>query len=301
MGGAKTAILTGRGGPLGSGHYERMRALCADLEKHNGTAPYIYETDRAQSLPEDYPIFKEKPDLIIRDMRDSSVREINALRKIAPVLAVDDIGPGREYADRVIDLLPNELHSQNSSHYRPDCFLFGKSFSAEISAIEKHEIEKDIDLTFYPGYEPADGYIEQVVSSFKTEIVIGLLQGVNSCILRGQSPSAGSPINSGYALTLLRSKVFLTHFGISLFEAAAAGCTVFTANPGDYHNMLTGLLDRNENIINLGVSEEIDWHKAAEKITGTISQKKNLTADPFTIRHEINCKTCNFIKFLESI
>jgi hypothetical protein len=45
-----------------------------------------------------------------------------------------------------------------------------------------------------------------------------------------------------YAGLLLRARVFISHFGLSLYEAKLAGCSVLSLNPTAYHSSLADMV-----------------------------------------------------------
>ena len=131
----KIALLCSWGGSFGNGHLQRMSALFLHLQKR-GLNPYLV-TERKDFpfqtfLPFIESEIKDHTSLIIRDSRDSTKALMESLRRTAPVVAVDDIGEGRELADCSVDLLPN-LSYPSEPKEKP--FIFGYSFSSEIAAL----------------------------------------------------------------------------------------------------------------------------------------------------------------------
>ena len=104
-------IVTGTGGILGTGHLQRMLNLAVHLNSTDDFSASIflkqnyYHTEKSfgNIITDSIP---ENTDLIIRDMRDSSAEDIQLLKEKAPVLVVDDSGPGNMSADYIITLLP---------------------------------------------------------------------------------------------------------------------------------------------------------------------------------------------------
>ena len=130
-------IITGTGGALGTGHFQRMCYL-ADSLSHTGR--FRVKLFIIQGNPDIPELLKEvvtdsfpvETDLVIRDMRDSSEEDIKFFKKTAPVLVIDDTGPGRLFADHVIDLLPNPVN-----RIVPEkMFLYGYNFISEINTMK---------------------------------------------------------------------------------------------------------------------------------------------------------------------
>ena len=125
------AIVTGHGGHLGTGHIQRAVSLAWYFSSIPGVESVIRASEPSGVFNDEiHQLFSltepVSPDIIIRDMRDSTVEEMQELRCVAKVLAVDDIGEGRDAADWCIDLLPNPgLGSSNDFVFQQRHFVFG--------------------------------------------------------------------------------------------------------------------------------------------------------------------------------
>ena len=154
-------IVTGTGGLLGTGHLQRMLNLASYLDDKNDFEVSIVMNSGNYPLPgrfSDMIIHTPPPkaDLIIRDMRDSLPDEIISLGRIAPVLAVDDAGKGREMADFSIDLLPRPSRDSSSISINIGSFLYGFNFAQGIKTLENEFIcSRSIDITIYAGFNPS--------------------------------------------------------------------------------------------------------------------------------------------------
>lgn len=237
-------IITGTGGILGTGHLQRMLALAVHLNttgdfsakillKQNQFPPdEFFKNILAETIP-------VNTDLIIRDMRDSSVEEMLLLKQIAPVLAVDDSGRGNTVADYKITLLP--VPSDTNKTARPDTsmFLYGYNFSKGIeSLVEKNFSGRDIDVAVYAGNDPSQKLVAEIKKAIPKSENSLLLTGKEPVILTGNVSRTGD----GYAEILCRTKIIVTHFGLTMFEANACGCGIAAFNPTAYHNSLTELM-----------------------------------------------------------
>ncbi|HOO70711.1 MAG TPA: hypothetical protein PK926_03040 [Spirochaetota bacterium] len=255
------SIITDWGGFYGSGHAQRMASLCRALNEApgvsavlvNGKTPDFLAGSAAFTVS---PVPAARSDLIIRDMRDSSSEEIFSLRKTAPVLVIDDIGPGRGAADFVLDLLPNPAAGSGNADYREDCYLYGHNFIDSLRSLGQEILEKNIDLAMYAGAGAADadiGFFRSLVPEGKNAVIMAgpVRHTVN--IPPGLSLDA-----MNYAEVLLRSRVFIAHFGLSLYEARLCGCAVLSVNPTPYHSRLADMVPGSVVDINAGTRGELD-------------------------------------------
>jgi hypothetical protein len=242
-------IITGTGGPLGTGHLQRMLTLASEID-FKGEYDFLIITNNEELIPSQFrsravTTLPEKCSLIIKDMRDSSESEMMELKKKSPVIAVDDTGKGRSRADYIIDLLPNPVNSLYPQFYKEEFFLYGYNFTREIeTAVTKIE-EKFIDAVIYTGADPSADSI-----SFIRSI---LPEKAGAVHLTKNGPSdffTGNPAyeDLSYGEILAGSKLLITHFGITLFEGFLSGCILFTVNPSDYHRALTDMVRKKMNI-----------------------------------------------------
>jgi hypothetical protein len=240
----RIGIITDWDGHYGSGHIQRMAALCRSLNDVRGVEAAIINAKAPGMLRDSgqvvvRPALWSHTDCIVRDMRDSSVAEMTALRERAPVLAIDDSGPGRALADSVLDLLPNAVQGLESGRYRPECYLYGHNFLHELARPPEGIREKDVDVALYAGHEPAPGdvaFFSSLVPKGRTGVICA---GTGAVAVNGD---AWRYDNSDYASLLLRARVFVSHFGISIFEARLCGCQVLTVNPTAYHASLARMV-----------------------------------------------------------
>ncbi|HEY1406141.1 MAG TPA: hypothetical protein VF857_05985, partial [Spirochaetota bacterium] len=205
--------------------------------------------------------------LIIRDMRDSDREDIFALKKTAPVVVIDDCGDGRLLADCAIDLLPNLIHPPFAPTFDAAPFLFGYNFTRAITMLDDQSFEKDIDLVVYTGVAPSPEY-----QSFITRLVPEswriLIADGTECALCSEGKKTGEI--ASYAESLLRSKILLSHFGISLFEGKLCGCALASVNPTAYHSALADLVRDSMGVVNFGVFGKVhagDIKKGLKEMT----------------------------------
>ena len=85
----KITIVTGTGGILGTGHIQRMLNLAVHLNREINFSASIYLTQKEYPVEEKFnelitASIPADTDLIIKDMRDSTIEEMNLLRRISP-------------------------------------------------------------------------------------------------------------------------------------------------------------------------------------------------------------------------
>ena len=292
-------ILTGTGGPLGTGHFQRMLTLSSEIDSrgefnlsilanNKELIPLQFRKNVISTLPENCS-------LIIKDMRDSSESEMTRLQKKAPVITVDDTGEGRGRADYIIDLLPNPVNRLSPEHYRDDFFLYGYNFTREIEAAVNKIREKFINITIYTGSDTPPQvreYLEKILPE-KSSLVH----------LTGQEPRdfhTGNPVyeNLTYAEILLGSEILITHFGITLFEGFLSGCSLFTVNPSEYHRTLTSMVSKKMNIADSG---ELSIDAGKELLKHKLNESdKNIPSDQI-IESAIKRGPENFYSFIRSL
>lgn len=251
---ADIVIVTVMGPELGQGHFQRMATLLAALrDRHHLHAGMIIDPAVGEVPEEIMPhVLGEigSPELIIRDMRDSTSEEVETLRRIAPVCVIDDRGPGRKEADFVLDILPHPDVDSGVKAERGD-FLYGYNFLQSLVSLPKPVIEKKTDFIVYAGAFPAPGGVDSIASMLPAGSDWFLL-GKGRPVYFGRDGSRTYP-DAGYAEMLLSSRVAITHFGVFLYEASVSGCALVTVNPTEYHSVLADIAGRSMELTNLGV------------------------------------------------
>ncbi len=269
----RIAIKTDWGSHIGFGHAQRMLNFLAFMNRSDRADVFFMCKNPPDFFPDEFRpcIINDlsNVDLIIRDMRDSSVSEIDELGKYAPVLALDDNGPGRNCADLRMDLLPNPLKAYENPDYNAEAFLFGYNFTESIKGLCGKVFEKDIDCAIYAGNSPAAEKIEYMKSVLPAEVSGVTLSGGNNVLMIG-----GTEERAAYGEVLLRTKVLVTYFGITLYEGAAAGCSLLTVNPGEYHSRLCEIAPSSFDLLNAGTVGKVD----PGPVMSFIREKINLPA-----------------------
>lgn len=314
-------ILTSWGKFYGNGHIQRMTTLLWYLNQKKGTKA-LFVTD---SIPESFPKklhhcitskINTNTDIIIRDMRDSSLYEIEKLKKISRVMVIDDNGEGHRVADYKIDLLPNLeriLPNNQSSQHNPydktelkinntsrdnqiinkNFFFFGYNFVKSLLSLKNKTITKKIDFSIYPGSSIRDDYIHSLISILpeKSSIVIHSIEGPY-LLKKGERYD----INKSYAEIILSSKILISHFGIMLYEGNLAKCRLIVINPSIYHSRLSEVAKESLDLINLG--EYIHLNKKDASISIEKALREPL-CDVISTREVYNTVTKNLDSFYE--
>jgi len=321
----KITIVTGTGSSLGTGHFQRMANLAISINRTKNMSASIFlpynlpykehsliekfKDILIEDIPLDYGrmqcvhTFKDilveniplDTDLIIRDMRDSSVDEIKSLKAIAPVLTIDDIGEGRNIADYKLYLLPALLDNTKLNH---KLFLYGYNFMYGITLLkEKKSIKKDIDIAIYLGYDPDKKLIANIKKSIPENLSSILLSNNRAASLTGRVIAD----NLQYGEILCRSKIVITHFGITMFEAHICGCKIIALNPSAYHSALTDIIYDDFNILYKSDYKSFipdEMFNIIDKNLKIINDKV-IAVD--NILKKINSGNENFIKYIKRI
>jgi spore coat polysaccharide biosynthesis predicted glycosyltransferase SpsG len=270
----RIAIIASFGKELGNGHIQRMTSLLWFLNTRKNTTAFLISDKIPDFLPADLRKYIKSnidflPDLIIRDMRDSSEEEINLLKKSAKVIVVDDMGPGRRTADLAIDILPNPDKAETEEISNDgSTFIYGYNFLSAVIDLKGKQIKKDLDFALYPGNNPDPEYINYLTSLLPDNSAYTVLNGRESYLIREGKKTDTK--EKAYAETILSSKVIISHFGITLYEGAISGCRLVSINPTQYHSMLSEKAKKFLPLANLGEFSNINKVRARTLIRETI-------------------------------
>ncbi|MCU0846347.1 MAG: hypothetical protein MUD12_00485 [Spirochaetes bacterium] len=281
----KISIITGWGDGLGNGHLQRMANLASYLNSRGFHASIVSE-NRPELFPGDaLQFFSGKilpgTDLIIRDMRDSETGEIESLKKYAPVLAVDDSGPGRKSADFNLTLLPNPPGSgMGQPSY--NMFIYGYNITREIKMMGKEKIHKSMDVSFYLPHDIIENP-DSILKILPDGMNVAIISHRGHVILKNGSTM---PLNKNHAEILLSSRLLICHFGITLFEGHLSGCRLATINPTGYHSSLSDAVKPELGLENLGIYPGIK-PDSKKIISGLVASSISESADPSKINDRI--------------
>lgn len=225
-------IITDSGPHIGQGHWQRMLLLSYYCSRNSIDVTLLNKT--GARTPEGFPIvvadsIPHHTHCIIRDMRDSTKEEIQNLSAIAPVIVIDDCGSGRLCAHAAIDLLPNiSGKTANTVTSTVPLFLYGYNFYQSLSQAPR-TITKDIDCFIYASTFDAT----PLCKAFGLHIRFVCSDGNRFTTNTELSPY------TNYAQLIARSKVVISHFGITVYEALLCNCHCVIVNPTSYHNELS--------------------------------------------------------------
>ncbi len=247
------AIKTSAGTSLGMGHMQRMSSLLWYLNECKSIKTFLV----SDKMPDSFPIELKKyyinnfdflPDIIIRDMRDSSADEITQLKKTAPVLVIDDNGPGRKTADHAIDILPNP--EADNQKFNSKIFIYGYNFIAALRELKDKNFKKELDFAVYPGNSANNEYIDFLLSLLPENSDYAVLNGKDSYVIKHRKKNHIE--QSSYAEIILSAKAVISHFGITLYEGFIANCRIISINPTAYHSKLADMAKDYLHLTNLG-------------------------------------------------
>jgi SAM-dependent methyltransferase len=256
----------------GSGHLVRCLALARAL----GSGPAVFIAERrdgstwtAAALSIAYtrelaglrllsdPAADMSFDLVVLDRRGSTVEEVAFWERIAPVVALDEGGPGRGCASYLVDILPRHPAGGRQA---------GGFDGANRSSLGF------LDLPVNRREPPRE--FRRVLVSFGGEDPAGLGLALSRCLLSerlfqpGEITIVSGALRKGApplgldGVTVLgpvqdlkehlaRYDLVFSQFGLTAYEAAFAGCGVILLNPSAYHQGLA----RNAGFPEIGVIE----------------------------------------------
>ena len=286
-------IITSWGPDLGSGHVQRMAALASfmsDASDVHIVSPVPGDLHELHHLFTDS--IPAETDLLLRDMRDSGQDEIIALKKIAPVCVLDDLGPGADIADMRLYLLPHPVSGMRNCLDPDRYFLHGYNFFRSLG--ESGPVcEKTIDLAVYCPAGDEDYYRTLAPDGAS----VAFLKGEESYMLKDGKRIVLHDYSPGRII--LESRSLLSHFGILMYEGKLAGCRLYCLNPSSYHSGLADMASAYLGLENLGVRGERDVHTIRERLQKGISFPLKSPVDVEEIRNSVTSKIRNFYNILE--
>lgn len=234
----------------GTGHARRVESLAAAL-----SAEYDCVVRDSSSLVSSFP---PSAALVVLDGFRTSVADMDRLRAIGPVVALDEGGPARPRADYLLDIIPGFLSRQTEpNRYDPTLI--------PLPSNRRGAPQGDAQRTSRRASQRASQSDEQSSAQAATpktalvaaggENAAGLaLPAAKTLAAAGYDvtvidPSASGTSKESELLTVsgpidnLRERLYLydvvvTHYGFTAFEALAAGCSVVLFSPTAYHRRL---------------------------------------------------------------
>ena len=255
----KICVITDINGIYGLGHFTRMKFIANEL---NFFYDFIFSSINNESelfsksnlnlnietckLSE---IKKINPYLIIVDSREVDKKYIKRLKKISPVIIVDSVGEERNFADIVIEMLPN-LDNSDLVNIKP--------FSATIlNSNIKPKYDSEAPILVYLGFNnDLKNKAFEIISKIENEKFV---------FIESQNESENI-ISKKFSPDIFENpySAVITYFGLTAFECIEAKIPVILLSPTKYHNDLGEKCG--DIFFNLGFFEDINIEEAFNKI-----------------------------------
>ncbi|MDR0557864.1 MAG: methyltransferase domain-containing protein [Treponema sp.] len=230
----------------GGGHLARCTALAEEL-RSLGRETRLYAPDAPLAVPEGGFAF------IVLDRFRTSLADFLTWRRLAPVAGIDEGGPCRNYADFLIDLLPN-LEKTPPNIRKPGLLRFPATRrpSWEESRADGAERSgrKPLRVLITFGAEDAAGLAIPAAAALAAK------SGLEATVVFGALNRSAQP-HAQMQKDALRKKnvvvleyipnlserlaeydLVVTHFGLTAFESLYARVPVALASPTAYHEKL---------------------------------------------------------------
>ena len=255
----KICVITDINGIYGFGHFTRMKFIANKL---NFFYDFIFSSINNESelfsksnlnlnieTCKFDEIKKINPYLIIVDCREVGKKYIKRLKKISPVIIVDSVGEERNFADIVIEMLPNLDDSD---------FVNIKPFSATIlNSNIKPRYDNEAPILVYLGFN----------NDLKNKAfeIISKIENKKFVFVESQNESENI-ISKKFSPDIFENpySAVITYFGLTAFECLEAKIPVILLSPTKYHNDLGEKCG--DIFFNLGFFEDINIEEAFNKI-----------------------------------
>ncbi|MFW6365038.1 MAG: hypothetical protein ACOC2H_01035 [Spirochaetota bacterium] len=237
-----------------------------------------------------YDMIPQSGDICIRDRRDSDRDTIFLLKQsFRTVITLDDCGEGIKEADCSINLLPTVSSPLPEYDEWSFPFLYGYHFYTHIKSLYQ-TYHRDIDICVYTNREP-DEYPIDLLKRYPS---------LRICFFYGSRIRLGDfsvDTAAHYTEILLRSRICVSHFGLTLYEASLCGARPVAVNPTQYHSRLADN-DSTIGIVNCGTFDSPDL----ARLDGVIDTTPDDTVtDIFSVKHRMETHCANFFSALERI
>ncbi len=247
-------IYTRAGKGYGYGHLKRSISLYNKLIEKYQVSIIIYEYKSAKAILESKKIkyysinsstqlkkvlTSRRPNLLITDIRDTSLEITKWMRKYTKILSIDDYGLGSHYANVTIHMLAKPSQLSLTANFTGQKYLV---LPDDLITYKKkksvHEI-KNVLISF--GGEDPYGLSKQTISlinkltgEYNITIILGpLYQGTKDLPV---AKIIDFPDNIYPYIE--ESDILITSYGLTVYESLMIGTPVITINPTEYHNDL---------------------------------------------------------------
>ena len=255
----KICVITDINGIYGFGHFTRMKFIANKLNffydfifsSINNESELFFKSNlnlNVETCKFD-EIKKINPYLIIVDSREVDKKYIKRLKKISPVIIVDSVGEERNFADIVIEMLPNLDDSD---------FVNIKPFSATVlNSNIKPRYDNEAPILVYLGFN----------NDLKNKAfeIISKIENKKFVFIESQNENENI-ISKKFSPDIFENpySAVITYFGLTAFECIEAKIPVILLSPTKYHNDLGEKCG--DIFFNLGFFEDINIEEAFNKI-----------------------------------
>ena len=253
----KICIITDINGIYGFGHFTRMKFIANKLQDFydfifssiNNESEMFFQSNLNIETCKFDEIKKIHPYLIIVDSREVDKKYIKRLKRISPIIIVDSVGEERNFADIVIEMLPN-LDDSDLVNIKP--------FSTTVlNSNIKPKYDSEAPILVYLGFN----------NDLKNKAfeIISKIENKKFVFIEAQNESKNM-ISKKFSPNIFENpySAVITYFGLTAFECIEAGIPVLLLSPTKYHNNL-GEKCR-DIFFNLGFFEDINIEEAFNKI-----------------------------------
>lgn len=253
----KICIITDINGIYGFGHFTRMKFIANKLQDFydfifssiNNESEMFFQSNLNIETCKFDEIKKIHPYLIIVDSREVDKKYIKRLKRISPIIIVDSVGEERNFADIVIEMLPN-LDDSDLVNIKP--------FSTTVlNSNIKPKYDSEAPILVYLGFN----------NDLKNKAfeIISKIENKKFVFIEAQNESENM-ISKKFSPNIFENpySAVITYFGLTAFECIEAGIPVLLLSPTKYHNNL-GEKCR-DIFFNLGFFEDINIEEAFNKI-----------------------------------
>jgi len=302
----------------GTGHLRRVIDIALGLKdiryaiyvKNKNTIKDV-AVNLLQKLPDQLIVDEIPKDvaLIVLDNFRSSSIEVENLKKLAPIVAIDEGGEGRGEVDFLIDILPSLKIEETKENLRYKANIEDASFiklpsKRRIEAEKKKGkiIPKKSKVLVCLGGEDVNKKAIPIANALS---VIGFQVSVIQPNLSFKDiPHVEKNIKTYKTIENLRERlhewnIVVTHYGFTAFEALAAGCLVLLISPTEYHYKLSLMAGFSATENDEPTIEELKkiFSKGLKvpKMIGPQSEAKSLSSFIKTLFYakKCNCPVCS--------
>ncbi len=170
---------------------------------------------------------------IIIDAPQSSWNELRNWKQYGPCIGIDAGGEGREYFDYLIDTIPNLFT------YKANFYQLGLSIPSDI-VLSKQNVRYVRKVLYYPNAQQIQD-LEEINNVLRSRYVELTCIVFNEEMERKVDELKIKKISCSIDVykEMHRYDLFVSHYGLSVFEALRAGVPVVLINPSKYHQELS--------------------------------------------------------------